>query len=263
MRKAAIAALLAISLAAGYLVSKQRPIRQRRRETDPRREPPPCEQQEAAPGEPIVDFTLNDMEGVARSLSDWEGSVTHRQLLGNLVRTLPARDPAPERDTGERRPPTASRSSASLSTTSNRFASTRPRSQFNYPILVGGEEAIEAAEAYGIDFMAMPLTLIVAADGTLLNAHISANSNSAQLDAALPVINALIAGEIDTADRARAPRGRLSDAKVRQNPRDCPAAVARRCLCFGICRLELPKRRRNNHKNGAKCREFCSLTGPI
>lgn len=44
--------------------------------------------------------------------------------------------------------------------------------QFNYPVLVGQEDAMLAAEAFGIEFLALPFTFVVAADGELLATHI-------------------------------------------------------------------------------------------
>ena len=44
--------------------------------------------------------------------------------------------------------------------------------EFNYPILVGQEDAMAAAEATGIDFIGLPFTMIVAPDGQLIKAHI-------------------------------------------------------------------------------------------
>lgn len=44
--------------------------------------------------------------------------------------------------------------------------------QFNYPVLVGQEDGMAAAEAFGIEFLALPFTFVVAADGELLATHI-------------------------------------------------------------------------------------------
>ena len=44
--------------------------------------------------------------------------------------------------------------------------------QFNYPVLVGELEAVAAAQAYGVELMALPFTLVISGDGELVNAHI-------------------------------------------------------------------------------------------
>ena len=42
--------------------------------------------------------------------------------------------------------------------------------QFNYPILVGEQDAMAVAESSGISFIGLPFTMIVAKDGTLVGA---------------------------------------------------------------------------------------------
>ncbi len=44
--------------------------------------------------------------------------------------------------------------------------------EFNYPVLIGQEDAMAAAESSGIDFIGMPFTMIVAPDGQLIKTHI-------------------------------------------------------------------------------------------
>ena len=44
--------------------------------------------------------------------------------------------------------------------------------EFNYPILVGQEDAMAVAETSGVEFIGMPFTMIVAADGELINTHV-------------------------------------------------------------------------------------------
>ena len=43
--------------------------------------------------------------------------------------------------------------------------------QFNYPILVGEQDAMAVAESSGISFIGLPFTMILAKDGTLVGAH--------------------------------------------------------------------------------------------
>ena len=44
--------------------------------------------------------------------------------------------------------------------------------EFNYPVLVGDVGALEIANQYRLELMALPFTLIIARDGALLNAHV-------------------------------------------------------------------------------------------
>ena len=73
--------------------------------------------------------------------------------------------------------------------------------EFNYPILVGEMDAMAVAEQSGLQFHAMPFTMIVTADGEYLNAHFG-ELHRPDLDKISEVLARLDAGEIDT-DTAR------------------------------------------------------------
>ena len=73
--------------------------------------------------------------------------------------------------------------------------------EFNYPILVGEMDAMAVAEQSGLQFHAMPFTMIVTADGEYLNAHFG-ELHRPGLDKIGEVLARLDAGEIDT-DTAR------------------------------------------------------------
>jgi thiol-disulfide isomerase/thioredoxin len=73
--------------------------------------------------------------------------------------------------------------------------------EFNYPILVGEMDAMAVAEQSGLQFHAMPFTMIVTADGEYLNAHFG-ELRRPDLDKISEVLARLDAGEIDT-DSAR------------------------------------------------------------
>ncbi|MDH3350904.1 MAG: TlpA family protein disulfide reductase [Gammaproteobacteria bacterium] len=68
--------------------------------------------------------------------------------------------------------------------------------EFNYPILVGQEDAMAIAETSGIEFIGMPFTMIVAADGELLNAHIG-EIVATDLEHVVEVITRFEQGELD------------------------------------------------------------------
>ena len=73
--------------------------------------------------------------------------------------------------------------------------------EFNYPILVGEMDAMAVAEQSGLQFHAMPFTMIVTADGEFLNAHFG-ELHRPDLDKISDVLARLDAGDIDT-DAAR------------------------------------------------------------
>ena len=51
-------------------------------------------------------------------------------------------------------------------------ASYSEAAEFNYPVLVGEQEAMAVAESSGVEFVGLPFTMFVASDGELLGAYI-------------------------------------------------------------------------------------------
>lgn len=75
--------------------------------------------------------------------------------------------------------------------------------QFNYPILVGEQDAMAVAESSGIDFIGLPFTMVVAANGELVGTHMG-EIHQEHLDRIAAVMTRLSNGEIDTAGAADA-----------------------------------------------------------
>lgn len=75
--------------------------------------------------------------------------------------------------------------------------------QFNYPIMIGQSEAMQAAASFGIEFFALPFTAFTAADGSLLGVH-TGEIHIEHLENLRAVLEDLAAERIDkTAARAR------------------------------------------------------------
>ena len=68
--------------------------------------------------------------------------------------------------------------------------------EFNYPILVGEQDAMAVAESSGISFIGLPFTMIVSKDGRLVGAHMG-EIHQQELDAIVTVLNQLDTGELD------------------------------------------------------------------
>ncbi len=66
---------------------------------------------------------------------------------------------------------------------------------FNYPILVGQEDAMDVAESSGLRFNAMPFTMIVSRDGQYLGAYLG-ELHERHLDDIAGILTRLDAGEI-------------------------------------------------------------------
>lgn len=73
---------------------------------------------------------------------------------------------------------------------------------FNYPILVGQTEGVNAAASFGVDFYALPFTIFTAAGGETIGVR-TGELHAEHLDALAAVLDALEAGRADI-DEARA-----------------------------------------------------------
>ncbi len=144
----------------------------------------------------IREFTLPDITGKPRDFSEWQG----KNRLVNFWATwcAPCRREIPLlkdfQDAAVRA--TASRSSVSRSTTCRGRAAYAKSADFNYPILVGEQDAMAVAESSGIEFIGMPFTMFVAADGEFLSAYIG-ELHQEHLDTVVDVMTRLERGEID------------------------------------------------------------------
>jgi len=79
--------------------------------------------------------------------------------------------------------------------------------EFNYPILVGEQDAMAVAESSGIEFIAMPFTMVVARDGRYLGAYLG-ELHEQELADITNILDRLDAGEI-TSDQAKGAIGLL------------------------------------------------------
>lgn len=118
-----------------------------------------------------VDFTLPDLEGNERQISEWDG----KARLINFWATwcAPCRREIPLLKKTQ-----TAHAKNNLQVIGIAVEDLEPviayaeEAEFNYPVLIGQEDAMAAAEASGIDFIGLPFTMIVAPDGQLIKAHI-------------------------------------------------------------------------------------------
>jgi thiol-disulfide isomerase/thioredoxin len=73
--------------------------------------------------------------------------------------------------------------------------------QFNYPILIGQNEAWAAAGALGVNIYALPFTIFTAGDGSILGVH-TGELHAEHLEVFRSVVDDLAAGKINV-DQAR------------------------------------------------------------
>lgn len=154
---------------------------------------------------PGADFTMPNMLGGDSNLSDWEG----KPRLINFWATwcAPCRREIPLLKTlQDAQQPDGLQVIGIAFDEMDAVKQYAVEADFNYPILVGEEDAVAAAEAFDIELMALPFTLVVSGSGELINAHIG-EIEADEADAIIDVMRSLESGDIDLA----AARAALSD----------------------------------------------------
>jgi len=142
-----------------------------------------------------IDFSLPDLDGNMRMLSDWDG----KARLVNFWATwcAPCRREIPLLKSAQE-----AHAKDNLQIVGIAVDFLEPvqiyaeETDFNYPILIGQEDAMAAAEASGLDFIGLPFTMVVAPGGELLKTHIG-EIHDTHIVQILAVLAQLEAREID------------------------------------------------------------------
>jgi thiol-disulfide isomerase/thioredoxin len=151
-------------------------------------------------------FTLPDMEGTPRSLGEWQD----KALLVNFWATwcAPCRREIPllKRTQDAHADDNIQVIGIAVDYLED-VAAYAETAGFNYPILIGQEDAMAAAESSGIEFIGLPFTMVVAPGGQLVTTHMG-EIVDAQVDEIVDVLGRLQRGDLDISG-AREALGRL------------------------------------------------------
>jgi thiol-disulfide isomerase/thioredoxin len=145
----------------------------------------------------LVDFSLPDLDGIDHQISEWNG----KARLINFWATwcAPCRREIPLLKKTQ-----TAHVENNLQVIGIAVEDLEPviayaeEAEFNYPVLVGQEDAMAAAEASGIDFIGLPFTMIVAPDGQLIKAHIG-EIHEDQMALIIETFEQMRNGELDIA----------------------------------------------------------------
>ncbi len=141
-----------------------------------------------------VAFTLPDLDGQPRQSAEWDGM--HRILNFWATWCAPCRKEIPllkafQDAHGETGVQVIGIAVDDLEPTLE-FAAA---AEFNYPVLIGQEDAMAVAEDNGVDFIGMPITMFVGREGELLGKYYG-ELHQEQLDRLARILAELDSGEI-------------------------------------------------------------------
>ena len=151
-----------------------------------------------------VSFKLADLDGVERDFSEWDGQ--HRILNFWATWCAPCRREIPLLKAFQDQHGANGFQVIGIAVEFPEPVIAYSKSaEFNYPILVGEQDAMAVAESSGISFVGLPFTMIVARDGTLISAHMG-EIHQEYLDDVADVLSQLDRGEIDNDTASKALR---------------------------------------------------------
>ena len=145
-------------------------------------------------------FTLPDMEGTDREFAEWAG--THRVINFWATWCAPCRREIPLLKTFQDEHGDDGFQVLGIAVDYVEEVKTYAESaEFNYPVLIGQQDAMAVAESSGIEFIGMPFTMFVARDGEYVGAYIG-ELHQSHLDDVVSIMEQLDSGEISK-DEAR------------------------------------------------------------
>lgn len=147
--------------------------------------------------ETTIQFALHDIDGNLRELSEWHGKARLINFWATWCAPCRREIPLLKQTQADHAADNIQIIGIAVDFPEEVQAYAE-EAQFNYPILVGQEDAMAAAEDAGVPFIGLPFTMIVAPTGELLNSHVGEIMES-HIDTILTVFDDLESGRIDIA----------------------------------------------------------------
>jgi thiol-disulfide isomerase/thioredoxin len=167
--------------------------------------PPPQRVEQAVEVVSHPSFTLPDVSGTNHELSEWDGKM--RILNFWATWCAPCRREIPLlKEFQDEQGANGFQVIGIAVDFPEPVAHYAEAAEFNYPILVGEQDAMAVAESSGIEFVGLPFTMFIAADGELLGAYIG-ELHPLHLDTVVHVMTRLNRDEISKADARTALEG--------------------------------------------------------
>ena len=145
-----------------------------------------------------ISFSLPDLQGNPHQLSEWDGKARLVNFWATWCAPCRREIPLLKRTQSEHAANNLQVIGVAVDF-QEQVEAYSEEAQFNYPILIGQEDAMAAAEASGIEFIGMPFTLGLSPDGDLLKAHMGEIVEQ-HIEKILGVFEALESGRIDLAE---------------------------------------------------------------
>lgn len=152
-----------------------------------------------------IAFTLPDLGGTPRSLSEWDGKARLVNFWATWCapcrREIPLLKQVQAEHGGELQ---VIGVAVDYREDVLDYART---AEFNYPVLIGRDDAIAAAETAGVEFLGLPFTMVISRDGRLVKTHLG-EIEAPELERVVDVLARLDSGELDL-EAAREVLGRF------------------------------------------------------
>jgi thiol-disulfide isomerase/thioredoxin len=188
---AGLAVVACVALAAGYHFGRDRGA-------SPGEPPGPPTAQPVPAVRPL--FSLTDSGGELRSIADWDG----RSLMINFWATWcpPCRREIPLLNSlrAEYGPRGFEVIGVAVDFREDVLAYMR-ETPIDYPVLIGEQDGIDAARAFGMETMGFPFTIFTDREGRIVTVHVG-ELHAAEADAILAAVGEVVAGR-STIDAAR------------------------------------------------------------